>query len=310
MQSPLDANHPERLARARASLEGLSIGDALGGFFEFGSINNLSHFVKTQQVPNVSVWRFTDDTNMALSIFSLLRQFGEIDQDKLVYSFARHFDRSRGYGPGAVRLLSQMQRGGKWRELVKQMFNGQGSFGNGAAMRIAPLGAYFADDLAKVVEQAKLSSEVTHAHPEGIAGGIGVAVATAFAWRTRGATPTRPELIEMVLPYLPEGEVKQGAIKARDLPTTTTVREAVAALGNGSRVSAQDSVPFVLWCAGEKLANFQEAIWLTASGGGDVDTTCAMVGGIVAAHLGSESIPADWLALREDLPEWTFNEYD
>jgi len=83
---------------------------------------------------------------------------------------------------------------------------------------------------------------------------------------------------------------------------------AVSALGNGSAISAQDTVPFVLWCAGECLDNYEEAIWLTASGGGDVDTTCAMVGGIVTTYTGIEGIPAEWIQAREPLPAWAIEE--
>lgn len=73
-------------------------------------------------------------------------------------------------------------------------------------------------------------------------------------------------------------------------------------LGNGSRVSAQDTVPFVLWCASGHLDNFERAVWLTVAGLGDRDTTCAMSGGIVALSAGYEAIPAAWLAAREALP--------
>lgn len=41
---------------------------------------------------------------------------------------------------------------------------------------------------------------------------------------------------------------------------------------------------FCLWCAGEKLGNYEDALWLTVSGGGDTDTNCAIVGGIVGVH--------------------------
>ncbi len=49
-------------------------------------------------------------------------------------------------------------------------------------MRVAPLGAYFADDLPCLVTEARASAEITHAHPEGQAGAIAVAVAAAWAW--------------------------------------------------------------------------------------------------------------------------------
>ena len=52
------------------------------------------------------------------------------------------------------------------------------------------------------------------------------------------------------------------------------------------------------------MENTPEALWTTLSGLGDRDTTCAIVGGIVACRTGVEGIPAEWLAAREPLPEW------
>jgi ADP-ribosylglycohydrolase len=79
---------------------------------------------------------------------------------------------------------------------------------------------------------------------------------------------------------------------------------AVSALGNGECISAQDTVPFSLWCAARRLGDYEEALWLTVSGLGDRDTTCAIVGGIVVCFTGSGAIPGDWLRAREPLPEW------
>ena len=80
---------------------------------------------------------------------------------------------------------------------------------------------------------------------------------------------------------------------------------AIAVLGNGTEVSAQDTVALALWCAGERLSDYEEAMWLTVSGLGDRDTTCAIAGGVVAVYSGFESIPAEWLSCRERLPEWS-----
>jgi ADP-ribosylglycohydrolase len=296
--------HTEQLARARASLEGLSVGDAFGERF----------FVDPQQVDELiagrvlspAPWRYTDDTEMALSIVSILRQFGRIEQDRLAASFSRRYDSSRGYGPAMHSLLDWIGRGVDWRILARRLFHGQGSFGNGAAMRAVPIGAYFADDLEQVVEQARLSAEVTHAHAEGIAGAIAVAVGAAVASRCAdaGSLPGRKEFLDQIIPHVPDGIVREKVRHARNLAEGASVQLAVAALGNGSEVSAQDTVPFVLWCAGEQLGSYEEALWLTVSGLGDRDTTCAMVGGIVAAAAGAAAIPALWLSAREPLPTW------
>jgi ADP-ribosylglycohydrolase len=193
-----------------------------------------------------------------------------------------------------------------WRELVAAQFSGQGSFGNGAAMRVAPLGAYFASDLRRVVAQARLSATVTHTHPEAVAGAIAVAVAAALAWqyRARQTRPTRSEFIEQVMPFVPESDVRSHLRLARDIAPNTSAPAAASMLGSGYRISAQDTVPFVLWCAGQFLDNYEEALWQTSSGLGDVDTTCAMVGGIVVLYTGVEGIPDTWLEKREPLPAW------
>jgi ADP-ribosylglycohydrolase len=57
----------------------------------------------------------------------------------------------------------------------------------------------------------------------------------------------------------------------------------------------------VLWSAARSLNNFEDALWETVNGGGDIDTNCAIVGGIVAMRTGSEAIPAEWLRRREPL---------
>ena len=76
-------------------------------------------------------------------------------------------------------------------------------------------------------------------------------------------------------------------------------------LGNGSRVTAQDTVPYVLWSAAWNLDNYAEALWHTVAGLGDMDTTCAMVGGIVVMRSGVAAIPDEWRRNREPLPDYS-----
>jgi ADP-ribosylglycohydrolase len=105
-----------------------------------------------------------------------------------------------------------------------------------------------------------------------------------------------------VLASTPESEVAAKIRLARDLTPDTTIQNAVAILGNGSQVTAPDTVPFVLWSAVHHLDNYEEALWATVSGLGDMDTTCAMVGGIVVMYTGLGGIPIRWRQNREVLP--------
>jgi ADP-ribosylglycohydrolase len=298
------------IERTRCSLEGLSVGDAFGETFFVNP--DLVEGLIEQRALAARTWHFTDDTMMALSIVSILRQYGYIDQPALAKSFAERYESTRGYGPAMHRLLWEIKCGEDWQERAQSQFGGQGSFGNGAAMRVAPVGAFFAEDMNRVVEQATRSAVVTHTHGEAVAGAIAVACAAAIAWQLRqsGGHPSRSEFLGLILPWIPESEVRSKVRQARDMPAHASTQFAVSVLGNGSRVSAQDTVPFALWCAGAQLNNYEEALWLTVSGLGDRDTTCTMVGGIVALYTGIESIPVEWTRAREALPLWPFEEGD
>ena len=294
------SDHLVRLRRARSSLDGLSVGDAFGERF-FANPATVESLIASRALPR-SPWDTTDDTEMALAIVEILDRFGSIAQDALADRFAKRYaaDPGRGYGGTAHGILRAIGEGMHWREVACEPFDGMGSMGNGAAMRAGPLGAYFADDLDRVVAEARASAEVTHAHPEGQAGAIAVAIAAAVAYNTR-KQPNANLLLETVLRYTPRGEVAEGIAQALALPEGCSVDFAVRALGNGSRVTAPDTVPFALWCATRHPHDYVETIWKTVSGLGDRDTTCAIAGSIVILSAGPRSIPDDWLNAREPL---------
>jgi ADP-ribosylglycohydrolase len=238
---------------------------------------------------------------MAGSIYLTLAIHHAIDQDALAASFARRHDFDRGYGPATNRLLRLVREGGDWRTLAGELFNGSGSWGNGAAMRVAPLGAFFADDPAEAARQAALSATVTHTHPEAIAGAIAVAVATAHA----ASGPLSPgPFIDRVLQHVPAGKVHDGIQQARHLLTVIDPETAAYFLGNGSTVAAHDTVPFTIWVAARHLTDYRQAIWTTATAGGDIDTTCAIVGGIIGAGIDPGQLPDTWRQATEPLPDW------
>ncbi len=295
---PPPADHAARLARARLSLEGLALGDAFGQCF-FTTPALVEGLIEARAEP-APPWPYTDDTAMALSVYEVLASSGRLDRDALARAFARRYAEEplRGYGGGAHTLLRQLADGADWREAAPALFEGQGSYGNGGAMRVAPLGAYFADDLDALVPAAIASAEVTHAHPDGQAGAVAVAAAAAYACRGEGPGG----LLAFAHEYTPPGATRDGIAYAMRLPEGASVRLAASALGTGALVSSADTVPFSLWCAARHLGNFEAALWLTVAGLGDRDTTCAIVGGVVALAVGAAALPAPWLAAREPLP--------
>ncbi|MFI1257419.1 ADP-ribosylglycohydrolase family protein [Streptomyces netropsis] len=288
----------DRFHRALGSLRGLAVGDALGSQF-FVPDNYPS--LKRRELPPAP-WQWTDDTEMACSVLAVLAEHGRIDQDALARSFAEHHDFDRGYGPAVNRMLRLIREGGDWRELAAALFKGQGSWGNGAAMRIAPLGAWYADDPEQATHQAEISAYTTHQHREAVAGSMAVAAAAAIAADPAGAVDPGA-LLDGVIALVPRSAVHAGLRRARDMLDYGDPTTVAAVLGCGRRTSAHDTVPFALWAAARHLGSFEEAFWTTAQAGGDVDTTCAIAGGVVAAGV-SGAPPADWLRQTEDLPDW------
>lgn len=161
----------------------------------------------------------------------------------------------------------------------------------------------FAGDPAEAARQAELAARVTHTHPEAVAGAVAVAVAAALAANV--AEPPAPDdFVDIVMRATPEGRVRDGLRAARGLARVDSAEIAAHELGNGSRVSAWDTVPFTVWSAARALDDYEHAFWTTARAGGDVDTTCAIVGGIVAARVGMAGLPPRWIAASEALPGW------
>lgn len=290
------------------SLDGLSVGDALGAqFFIMG--RSVADLIAGR--PPIGPWEWTDDTEMACTLVDEIQLRGNLDQDRLAANFARRWDPRRDYGFAATGTLRRIREGESWRSAAGRVFDGEGSCGNGAAMRVAPLGAYYAGDPAKIVVEAGRSAQVTHMHPEGVAGAEAVALAAGQAAQARldEYLPAPGEFIDSLLRRLEPSETRTRIRRAGEM-LGASIEDVAGELGNGSRVMAQDTVPFTIWVAATHLADYPTAIAACLEADGDMDTTCAIVGGIVGAHTGrgnrpeSIGVPPSWLASREPLPTW------
>jgi poly(ADP-ribose) glycohydrolase ARH3 len=164
-------------------LLGHAVGDALGApfegmpadvvFREFGPVRAIF------DSPPFSPLAYTDDTEMTIGVAEVLIYDGTIDPARLAAAFERNYTPGRGYGPGAQRILDAVRAGGDWQALAATVFPG-GSLGNGAAMRVAPVGLLFHRDQTTLLEQARLSALPTHTHPVGIEAAQIFAAAIAF----------------------------------------------------------------------------------------------------------------------------------
>jgi ADP-ribosylglycohydrolase len=301
-------NHKQRLQLAEKSLKGTSIGDAFGEIF-FGETYKILNHIQKQTIPQTT-WEFTDDTVMSIAIFKQLEKYQTINQDDLALAFANNhsLDVNRGYGATARRILRGIESGGNWQILSKNVFDGMGSMGNGAAMRAHSIGAYFYDDFEKVKLLATKSAEVTHSNIEAIAGAIAVAIGTAIITKLKIEQKNiiANEFINLIINELPDTDTKSKIKKSLSVPYHYHTETIKTILGNGHKMMAQDTVPFAIWCAAHNLGNFQNALWKAVSILGDRDTICAIVGGIVMVSSDENEIPAEWIEKVEDFEKSIF----
>ncbi|MCG8511390.1 MAG: ADP-ribosylglycohydrolase family protein, partial [Rhodospirillales bacterium] len=236
---------------------------------------------------------YTDDTQMAIGVTETLIDCDGIDPDHLAQRFAQNFQHDRGYGPATYDLLLAIRDGGDWRELASALFAGSGSFGNGAAMRVAPIGIAFSSDLHKVAEYAECSARITHTHPVGVDGAKLIAIATALASQAENVFD-RQAFFSKLLDFAETEAFREQLERAGSM----SALDPVSQFGTG--VEAQRSVATAIACFAATPDDYAETVSYAISLGGDTDTIAAMAGAIAGARLGVESIPTDLIDRLED----------
>lgn len=298
-----------KLLLASKSLTGISIGDAFGESF-FGDEDLMKSYIQQRIIPESSL-DFTDDTIMAIAVFKSLGKFGVINQDFLAEEFTKNYflDINRGYGPSMHQYFRAVKSGENWKEVSYSKFEGQGSMGNGGAMRASMIGAYFYDNLDKLKLNSELSCEVTHANKEAIEGTKTIALAAAFAVQEKLGLMafSQQDFIQKIQDELEDSDMKSKLNKVLYLEGNPSIELLVNTLGNGIKMTAQDTVPLVIWMLSRYRNSFEECLWNTVAALGDRDTTCAMAGGVSILCCDENTIP-DWTKNTENWKKSKFYE--
>jgi poly(ADP-ribose) glycohydrolase ARH3 len=286
--------------KARGALLGAALGDALGAPYE-GLPAGTARADDIDPGPSRgSPLRYTDDTAMTLALAESLVAVGDLDEDHLAATFARHWRAEpwRGYGRGTFALLGALDAGGSWRVEAPRQFGGQGSWGNGAAMRVAPVAVLAGGDPGRAAGLAARSARVTHAHPLGVEGAALQAGAVALALRTPPDEPLdRPVVLGSLLATIGEEAFAEQLRRVEALPADSPPDEVAQRIGCG--IDALSSVPAALSVALLVSGSFAGAVSFAIALGGDTDTIASMAGAIVGAHLGAEAIPQGWVRRLE-----------
>jgi ADP-ribosylglycohydrolase len=277
------------------SLLGLALGDALGAPYEGGALERLTW--KTIGLTRPGTLRYTDDTEMAIGLAESLLACGGLDAEHLAGTWASRASWDRGYGGGALTVLKRIRNGTPWHEANRRVFP-DGSFGNGGAMRAAPIGLYYHRRAEALTHAARQASVITHAHELGIQGGVLIARATAAALHAT----TGIELLETIRTDDLNAEYQDRLITARQwMQAKTPPDPGEVAQRLGNRILAHESAPTAVYLAARHLTSaFETLITEVINLGGDVDTIGAMAGGIYGAARGLPPLPTEPLHRLED----------
>ncbi len=272
-------------SKFRGALIGSAVGDALGAPVEGCTMEEVSSVYENGW--ELKSGRYTDDTEMMIGVAESLIEKGGFDGTDMARKFIRNYHAWRHYGPGTRAVLKRLKAGEHWEEASKRVFNGEGSYGNGAAMRIAPIGLFYHDDVDTLWDIAYKASHITHSHVLGKEGAAIQAYSVALALRGQR---------EGMLTYL-GARIKEGIYRAKiskieqllDADRKLLIEE----LGNGE--AAFNSVPTAIYSF-LRFHTFSDSVIYAVSLGGDTDTIGAMTGAISGAYYGEEAIPPEWLS--------------
>ena len=222
---------------------GAIIGDICGSIYEFNPVNSKDEIVLMKKGV-----KFTDDTVLTMAIAdSIINKRNYVDN---LIKFYQNYPNGMGYG----------KRFFRW--VISKEHKPYGSYGNGSAMRVSPVGFYF-NSTEEVLVESKKRAEVTHNHIEGIKGAQAVALSIYLARNN----------------YTKE-QIKNEITKRFNYNLDFTVDN--LSLNNHHNETCQRSVPEAIVAFLEStsyVSAIKNAIWLR----GDADTQACIAGAIAEA---------------------------
>ena len=292
--------------RCVGSLIGTAFGDALGAAVEMCSRDGIrEQFGQVRDfLPHAKGFGcYTDDTEMTLALARSLIECKGIDAENCSRRYAEAFTPERGYGRSAVKILEALAAGTDFRK-TGSLFFPDGSFGNGAAMRIAPVGLLYGSWDQNVLRQAVFDAvRCTHVHPEAVEAACLQALAIGLLLELPiGAEPGIPAFVDRLQSFCRNPQLGLSLNTVAELLDAGADGEAVVDRF-GCGVRSADSWPPALWAALRFIDDPEEAIVQAVNLGGDTDTVGAMTGALVGALHGDSWFPLRWFDQLENGPD-------
>jgi ADP-ribosylglycohydrolase len=244
---------------------------------------------------SLSAGQWTDDTKMMLCHLDSILETGKIAPDDVAKRFIEWYSSGdlRGIGITTAQAIGHLMRGASWRESGVQ---GEYAAGNGAAMRIAPVGLYFAFLNVDMYPAVYDMSIITHNNKEAVAGAYAVAYGVARAAVGEfDVERTIDEIVEKLSGTITGSRIRRAADMAFD--ESITNERAVEFIGCGGYVA--ESVPLAFFAFLRFEKDFDNMMLALLGSGGDTDTNAAIAGALFGARYGVEELPSELVASVE-----------
>jgi len=289
--------------KAQAIIYGLALGDALGWPIEFLSMQKVNIIYGPdgiQEPPTPAL--YTDDTQTSLVIAESLIEAGKEDVDNLMAAVTRRLiawsnssENDRAPGHTVTEAIRTLEAGVPWRE------SGSPATGNGSAIRVAPIGYYYQNDPARLLEVAHATGIATHSRASSDAAAIGAAYLIKLA--LDGVPPDQYarrtlEFTDGVAPEFDEALLRIGHVLE-----WTDEFAAINHIGQGW--VGEEAVAMAVYCAMRHPDDFVKAVTRAVNIPGDSDSVGCIAGGLMGARLGLDGIPNAWVLRLENQDKLT-----
>jgi poly(ADP-ribose) glycohydrolase ARH3 len=255
---------------------------------------------------------YTDDSQMTLALLKSLQRTNLVcNAEDCARSYADHFQINRGYGETVFKIMVDLRNKCDYKTIANKYIP-EGSYANGGAMRIAPIGLIYAnralDDMKIAVKDALLC---THTHPHGIEGATIQAAAISYLYKVNNFD------VNLFLQYLIDiSSIPDKLIYIRDnLRVVDQITNMTEYLKSSSwdhelairyviserfQIKALDAVACAILAFCTHWRDPANAVVCAIHYGGDTDTIASMTGNLAFALWGIKHIPKVWLDNLED----------
>ncbi|CAK8681191.1 ADP-ribosylhydrolase ARH3-like isoform X2 [Clavelina lepadiformis] len=319
------------LSKYKGSALAALAGDCIGAEYEaawqpvaYQTLMELEEILKNSQAASRRFLNYTDDTEMAHELAKSLVENGKFVAKDVASKFTKTFFTSppcRYYGESVRTVFEKLQKASPFSDPfgpASEQFDGQGSYGNGSAMRVFPVALFCHGNQELLEKLAALSAKLTHVHIDAINGAKLQASAVEIALSSSDGSISWLEFWQKLKDLIDKFEVdvpEKVYTNKLDTIKELIAREEVASVHEfedevGTGIKATEAVCAAIYaflmCLADRqpselssLSKVQQVVFYSISLGGDTDTIGTMAGAIAGAFYGDEGLPSYWLSACE-----------